>query len=92
MGNVNAKIWVSGRVQGVYYRAFTETAANELGLVGYCRNLPDGRVAVEAEGDKTLIEELVKRLWMGPPGAKVTDVQVEWDPATEKFHGFSIEY
>ena len=92
MEKVNAKILVSGLVQGVYYRAFTETAATELGLVGYCQNLSDDRVAVEVEGDEAVIEELIKRLWSGPPRAKVTDVQVSWKPATGKFHGFSIRY
>lgn len=92
MEKVNANIFVSGLVQGVYYRAFTETIAFELGLAGYCQNLLDGRVAVEVEGDKTVIEELIQRLWVGPSRAKVTDVQVTWKPATGKFHGFSIRY
>lgn len=92
MEKINAAIFVSGLVQGVYYRAFTETIAFELGLVGYCQNLPDGRVAVEVEGDKAVIEELIQRLWVGPSRAKVTDVQVTWKPATGKFHGFSIRY
>ena len=92
MDKVSAKIVMSGRVQGVYYRAFAEAAANELGLVGFCQNLSDERVAVEVEGDKTLIEELIKRLWTGPPKAKVADVQVNWGAATGRFQGFLIRY
>lgn len=87
-----AEIFVSGRVQGVYYRAFTEQEANLLGLTGYVRNLPDGRVQIEAEGNRKDLEELIKRLWKGPSRAHVTDVLVSFRPAQGKFTGFSIRY
>lgn len=89
---VAAEIFVSGRVQGVYYRAFTEQEANLLGLTGYVRNLPDGRVQVEVEGDRKALEELINRLWKGPSHARVTDVQVSFRPAQGKFTAFSIRY
>ena len=87
-----AEILVSGRVQGVYYRAFTQAAAQRLGLSGFCRNLPDGRVEVIAEGDREVIETLVGQLRLGPPRARVEAVQVQWKPPEQRFKDFSIRY
>jgi len=67
---------VSGRVQGVYYRAHTAEHARELGLRGYARNLPDGRVEVLAGGDPRALEQLLQILRRGPPLAHVTQVIV----------------
>ena len=88
MEKISAEILVSGWVQGVCYRAFTETTANELGLAGHCQNLPDGRVLVEVEGEITVTDELVKKLWIGPLRARVTDVHVIIKPPTGKYHRF----
>ncbi len=66
---------VSGRVQGVYYRQSTRQAARRLGLLGWVRNLPDGRVEVFAQGDARDVERLVDWLWAGPPGASVLGVE-----------------
>lgn len=87
---VVAEIFVSGQVQGVGYRFFVEEAALELGLKGYCRNLADGRVQIEVEGNRKDLEELIKRVWKGPRRAQVTDVQVSFRPAQGKFTVFSI--
>ncbi len=92
MTRVCAEILVSGRVQGVYYRAFTLQAAGRLGLTGSCRNLPDGRVEVIAEGDRDVIEILIGQLRVGPPRAKVEAVHVYWKPAERRFKDFSIQY
>jgi len=89
---VCAEILVSGRVQGVYYRAFAQEAARRSGLNGFCRNLPDGHVEVIAEGDRDVIEALVEQLRVGPPRAKVADVLVHWKPAERQFKDFSIRY
>ncbi|MBI3995259.1 MAG: acylphosphatase [Nitrospirae bacterium] len=89
---VSAEMLVRGRVQGVYYRAFAQQAAQRLGLAGFCRNLPDGRVEVVAEGDRDVIEALVEQLRIGPPRAKVEDVEVHWEPAGHRFKDFSIRY
>jgi acylphosphatase len=67
---------VSGRVQGVFYRASARTEALRLGLAGHARNLPDGRVEVVAVGELAVIEELAKWLWRGPPAAEVHNVEV----------------
>lgn len=68
---------VSGRVQGVFYRASTRAKAQALGVTGYARNLPDGSVEVLACGDPAAVEALCEWLWQGPPAAQVTLVEVE---------------
>jgi len=83
---------VSGRVQGVGYRAFTVRAASERGLVGGVRNCEDGRVELEAEGRKEKIVSLIEALRMGPPASRVTDVHVEWVPATGRQSDFAVWY
>jgi acylphosphatase len=87
---VAAEIFVSGRVQGVCYRAFTQDIAQELGLCGRVRNLPDGRVHVEVEGPRTKVEQFLKRLREGPPRAHVHDLTTTWRSATGKNPYFLI--
>lgn len=87
-----AEIVVSGRVQGVGYRAFAELAASHLKLTGCARNLDDGRVQIEAEGDREAIEALVKKCRAGPSGAQVKDVQVTWRTPVGRFTDFSIRF
>ncbi len=73
---------VSGRVQGVFYRASTREQALALGLTGYARNLPDGAVEVLACGDAGAIEALERWLWEGPAAARVAEVaRGEWSGA-----------
>ena len=73
---------VSGRVQGVYYRAATAERAAELGLTGWVKNLPDGRVEAVARGPLDALVELAAWLWQGPPAARVASVLVEeWTEA-----------
>lgn len=78
---------VSGRVQGVFFRATTVECANTLGLKGWAKNLPDGTVEVVAAGDDKAIASLAAWLWQGPPTATVTDVRIdEWtDPIPSTF-------
>ena len=66
---------VSGRVQGVFYRASTAEQARRLGVTGYARNLTDGRVEVLACGDAESVDALVAWLSIGPSAARVTDVE-----------------
>ena len=68
---------VSGRVQGVYYRASAQQRARAAGIAGHARNLADGRVEVLACGEERLVLEFIDWLWIGPSAAKVTDVIVE---------------
>jgi acylphosphatase len=67
--------WVSGRVQGVFFRASTRQQALQLKLTGYAKNLPDGRVEVLAVGAPAALAQLQQWLWQGPPAASVTSVQ-----------------
>ncbi len=80
---------VSGRVQGVGFRWFTERTGLQLGLRGWVRNLEDGRVEVLAVGDEKALEELKGRLYVGPRGSEVRGVE-EIEAAPEKLAGFSI--
>lgn len=83
--------FVSGRVQGVFYRATCVRKAQALGLTGHARNLADGRVEVLACGDGAAVNTFVAWLWQGSPASKVTDVATEHaDPAeAQRDTGFS---
>lgn len=83
-----ARFYVSGKVQGVWYRAATREQAERFELSGYARNLTDGRVEVLAVGGQGAIDALERWLWQGPPNARVEDVQREAAEA-ETTRGFS---
>jgi len=85
-------VTVTGKVQGVGYRAFTVRAATQHGLVGGVRNLDDGRVELEVEGPKTSILALLEELKVGPPAARVTAVQVDWSAKTGRHSEFVVRY
>jgi acylphosphatase len=68
---------VTGRVQGVFFRASTEREAQQLGITGYARNMSDGSVEVLACGEASAVEELKLWLWTGPPASRVSDVSCE---------------
>ncbi len=68
---------VVGKVQGVYYRATAAQHARRLGLEGWARNLPDGRVEIVAAGDRASLAALAEWLWEGPPAAIVREVTSE---------------
>lgn len=82
---------VSGFVQGVFFRYTTKQKARELSLVGYAKNLSDGRVEVVAEGEENNLIELVNFLHKGPEYAKVEKVDVKWSNASNQFKDFSIK-
>ena len=83
---------VHGRVQGVYFRAFTARHATNLGLTGYVRNTGSGDVEVHAEGERDQLLKLVERIEKGPPSARVEEVQQQWSTATGDFPSFEILY
>lgn len=74
--NKRVHVWVSGQVQGVFYRATARDRAVGLGLTGWARNLPDGRVEILAEGDPGRIAEFLDWCRSGPPRARVKDCRV----------------
>jgi acylphosphatase len=84
-------ILVSGRVQGVFFRASTQKRARELELAGWVRNLPDGRVEILVEGEEGPLSRFLDWVHAGPPGARVDRVSTEWKQAQGK-SGFSIRY
>ena len=88
---VAAEILVSGDVQGVGYRFFTQRVAEELKLSGWVCNLPDGRVQAEVEGPRARAEELLTRLRVGPRLSSVTDVAVTWKAASGSMRGFTVK-
>lgn len=83
-----SRFWVSGRVQGVFFRASTRQQALRLGLSGSARNLADDRVEVIAAGEKESLETLERWLYEGPPVAEVAEVvREEWEgPVPQGFH------
>jgi acylphosphatase len=84
-----ARFVVSGKVQGVFFRASTRAQAQRLGLCGYAKNLPDGGVEVVVSGNTNAIEELAQWLEHGPPQARV-DVLERNDAGDFSGEGFSI--
>ena len=83
---------VSGRVQGVSYRAATVREARRLGIVGWVKNLSDGGVELEAEGSPTEIAALLAWCEQGPPAAEVTQVAVEEQPPTGRERDFDVTW
>jgi acylphosphatase len=81
---------VSGRVQGVGFRFFTEEAARREGLHGYVRNLPDGRVETMIEGDAEAVRRFERAVRTGPRGARVDDVETDELQPTGRAIGFTI--
>jgi acylphosphatase len=82
--------WVSGRVQGVYYRGTAVSRARDAGLSGYARNLPDGRVEVRVQGPDAAVEAFIQWLWIGSVASKVTAVEVR-DVQASLLQGFTSE-
>lgn len=72
---ISKKCLVGGRVQGVFYRATAAQRARELGVRGYAKNLPDGRVEVLAVGDAEIVQSFIEWLWTGSSASKVTSVE-----------------
>jgi acylphosphatase len=85
-----ARVVVSGRVQGVFFRASTKDVAVRWGVRGYVRNLHDGRVEAVLQGDRAAVERVVAFMREGPPGAHVEAADVEWRSTMEAFDGFSV--
>jgi acylphosphatase len=83
-------ILVSGRVQGVFYRASALEQAQSLNLTGWVKNLADGSVEVVAEGPRHALEGLVEWCRRGPPAAEVEDVSLRWGPHRAEFRTFLI--
>lgn len=86
----SVRVIVHGRVHGVFFRAFASGHARELGLRGYVRNLPDGTVEVYAEGERRQLATLIEHLKVGPPAARMEEMEVHWSDYTGKYSHFAV--
>jgi acylphosphatase len=86
---VRRHVWVSGRVQGVWYRGTCADQARAYGVSGWARNLPDGRVEVVAEGEPVAVDKFVEWCRQGPAHAHVTGIEV-LSEAPEGLTGFTV--
>jgi len=85
------RVIVSGRVQGVFFRAWTKEQADQLGAAGWARNCADGSVEVHLEGSDEPVEELIRRLRTGPSHARVDDLKLE-ETVPEGLREFEIRH
>lgn len=94
LDSTNARLHaiVTGVVQGVSFRWFTQRRATELGLAGWVRNRADGSVEFVAEGSRDVLEGLIDIVRVGPSSSAVENVATEWQPATGEFHRFEIRF
>lgn len=84
------RLFISGRVQGVFFRDSTRQMAQSLGLTGYVKNLHDGRVEVVVEGEKEDVDQMIKWCHTGPPGAVVSSVEIHNEPYNDEFKMFEV--
>ena len=87
---IGVHITVQGLVQGVGFRYFVYRHASKLGLTGWVRNLYNSDVEIEAEGDRSMVEELIKEVKVGPRSAHVKDLKIEWQDFKNCFQAFEI--
>ena len=92
MAKVRAHVYVSGMVQGVFFRQKTKQQAESRGVTGWVRNLEDGRVEAVFEGEEDAVEALVDFCRRGPYGAVVTNVEVAFEGFAGGFRNFAVAY
>ncbi len=89
---VRAHVIITGRVQGVFFRANTARAAERCGVAGWIRNRRDGTVEAVVEGEKAPVDEMLQWCRRGDPPAAVNEVHVKWEDYSGEYIGFSIAY
>ena len=92
MSNVMAHVLVNGHVQGVFFRGYVQRRANALGVTGWVRNLADGQVEAVFEGDEPVVNQMIAWCRQGPPNARVSGVDVRYEPYSGVFLSFSVRY
>lgn len=92
MKRKRAHVWISGRVQGVFFRAFTRDMATQLGVTGWARNLRDGRVEAVFEGNTDTIERMLQWCHQGSPMSRVDSVDVQEEEYAGDFESFRITH
>lgn len=86
------RVLISGRVQGVFFRASTRQKAEQIGINGWVKNTSDGKVEAVFEGDEQKVNKMINWCRQGPDLANVEDVKVEDKDSSEGYSGFSIKY
>lgn len=89
---IRAHVFISGLVQGVFFRHETRLRAIRNNVTGWVRNLPDGRVEAVFEGEKENVDAMIAFCQRGPPGAIVKKIEVKWEDPTGEFKDFRIKY
>jgi acylphosphatase len=87
---VRASVVITGKVQGVYFRAETQRAAKQRNVLGWVRNRPDGSVEALLEGDEPSVKAMLEWCWQGSPFSRVQHVDVQWKPYIGDFDRFEI--
>jgi acylphosphatase len=87
---VRAHVYISGMVQGVFFRWHTKEEADKLGVKGWVRNLTDGRVEAVFEGEKEAVDAIIEFCKRGPPLPQVEKVKVKWEPYKGEYGKFKI--
>ena len=90
MAIVRAHVYVTGYVQGVFFRHSMAKLARTAGATGWVANLPDGRVEAVIEGEEEAVRRIVDWSYSGPPHATVERVELEWEPVSRDFSGFQV--
>ncbi len=87
---LRAHVYISGRVQGVYFREYTRREANKVGVKGWVRNLWDGRVEAVFEGPRHAVAHMIQWCHKGSPRARVEHVEVQYGECTGEFDSFRV--
>jgi len=85
-------VWIEGRVQGVFFRDSTAHMARNVGVTGWVRNLPDGRVEAVFQGEREPCEKALEWVRIGPPSARVSNVEARWEEEQEGVNDFRVRF
>jgi acylphosphatase len=89
---VRARVIITGRVQGVFFRMETKRAADRIGVCGWVRNRPEGTVEAVFEGTKAKVEDILAWCRDGSPLARVERVDTTWEPFADEFKSFAVTF
>ena len=92
MASKRVRVIVEGRVQGVFFRSYTQQMAQRLGLGGWVRNRPDSSVESVVEGEQGRVDQMIQWFYQGSPMSRVTGVKVTCEEPTNEFSEFEIRY
>ena len=87
---VRAHVWVTGRVQGVGFRAYVESVARRAGVMGWVRNVGYDTVEAVAEGERAQVEQFIELMKQGPSASRVDESRIEWEESTGEFREYGV--